>query len=131
MQVHRKHQGRRKVPPAVEQRDDSGEHRQQCEEYARHDGEQALAESLRVIRPLPHPAEYVRGDIHTNSVEGVFSLLKRGIIGTFHHVSKGHLHRYCDECSFKYNTRTALGYTDSSRAAAFVLATEGKRLTYK
>jgi transposase-like protein len=75
--------------------------------------------------------EYVKGDIHTNTVEGVFSLLKRGIIGTFHHVSKGHLHRYCDEFAFKYNTRTKLGYSDSDRAVALVAATEGKRLTYR
>jgi hypothetical protein len=75
--------------------------------------------------------EYVKGDVHTNNIEGAFSLLKRGIIGVFHHVSKGHLHRYCDEFSFKYNTRTALGYTDNDRAAALVSLTEGKRLTYK
>lgn len=75
--------------------------------------------------------EYVRGDVHTNTVEGVFSLLKRGIVGVFHHVSKGHLHRYCDEFSFRYNTRTALGYTDGQRAAILVAATEGKRLTYR
>lgn len=75
--------------------------------------------------------EYVKGDIHTNTVEGVFSLLKRSIIGVFHHVSKGHLHRYCDEAEFKYNTRTNLGYSDSDRAAALVAATEGKRLTYR
>lgn len=75
--------------------------------------------------------EYVRGDVHTNTIEGAFSLLKRGIIGVFHHVSKGHLHRYCDEFSFRYNTRTALGYTDNDRAALLVASTEGKRLTYR
>jgi hypothetical protein len=58
-------------------------------------------------------------------------LLKRGIVGSFHHISKGHLHRYCSEFAFRYSTRTALGYTDSARAAELVLATEGKRLTYK
>jgi len=75
--------------------------------------------------------QYVTGDVHTNSVEGVFSLLKRSIVGVFHHVSKGHLHRYCDEAAFKYNTRTALGFTDNDRAAALVALTEGKRLTYR
>jgi ISXO2 transposase-like protein len=59
--------------------------------------------------------EYVRGDVHTNTVEGFFSLLKRGINGSFHHVSKGHLFRYVDEFSFRYNTRVALG---SSRQPA-------------
>lgn len=75
--------------------------------------------------------EYVRGNVHSNSVEGFFSLLKRGINGTFHHVSKGHLSRYVDEFSFRYNTRQALGYNDSDRAALLVLGAEGKRLTYK
>jgi hypothetical protein len=75
--------------------------------------------------------EYGRGDVHTNTVEGFFSLLKRGINGTFHHVSKGYLHRYCDEFAFRYNTREALGVDDAERAARLVLAAEGKRLTYK
>lgn len=81
---------------------------------------------------IKHSAkEYVRGNVHTNTVEGVFSLLKRGIVGSFHHVSKGHLGRYCAEFEFRYNTRTALGYTDGQRAAALVLGAENKRLTYK
>lgn len=75
--------------------------------------------------------EYVRGQVHTNTVEGFFSLLKRGITGSFHHVSKGHLFRYCDEFAFRYNTRTALGYTDGERTALIVKGAEGKRLTYK
>ena len=75
--------------------------------------------------------EYVRGDVHTNSVEGFFSLLKRAIIGTFHHVSKGHLHRYCDEAAFRYTHRSALGVSDEQRAKLLVLGAEGKRLTYK
>jgi transposase-like protein len=49
--------------------------------------------------------EYVRGDAHTNTVEGYFSILKRGIIGTFHHVSPQHLQRYCGEFDFRYNNR--------------------------
>lgn len=81
---------------------------------------------------IKHSAgKYVDGNTHTNTVEGVFSLLKRGINGAFHHVSKGHLHRYCDEFAFRYNTRTALGYSDGERAATLVLGAEGKRLTYK
>jgi transposase-like protein len=75
--------------------------------------------------------EYVRGEVHVNTAEGVFSLLKRGITGSFHHVSKGHLHRYCDEFEFRWNTRTMLGVNDSERAAMLVLGAEGKRLTYK
>ena len=81
---------------------------------------------------IKHSAgKYVDGNIHTNTVERVFSLLKRGIVGVFHHVGKGHLHRYCDEFTFRYNTRTGLGYSDGKRAAELVLGAEGKRLTYK
>ena len=58
-------------------------------------------------------------------------MLKRGIMGSFHHVSKGHLHRYCDEFAFRYNNRIALGVNDEQRAAKLVLGAEGKRLTYK
>lgn len=49
--------------------------------------------------------EYVRGDFHTNTIEGYWSLMKRGIIGIYHQVSAKHLHRYCDEFAFRYNTR--------------------------
>jgi hypothetical protein len=71
--------------------------------------------------------EYVRGDAHTNTVEGFFSLLKRGINGTFHHVSRGHLSRYCDEFAFRYERRKM---SDGDRAAEIVQGAEGKRLTY-
>lgn len=75
--------------------------------------------------------QYVKGNIHTNTVEGFFAILKRGIVGTFHHVSRGHLHRYCDEFAFRYNFRQALGFTDGERAAQLVRFAEGKRLTFK
>ena len=74
---------------------------------------------------------YAKGPIHTNTVEGFFSLLKRGIVGTFHHVGKGHLGRYVDEFAFRYNHRAALGVNDSERAEAIVSGAEGKRLTYR
>jgi transposase-like protein len=81
---------------------------------------------------IKHTAgEYAKGNVHTNSVEGFFALLKRGLVGSFHHVSKGHLHRYCDEFAFRYSTRSSLGYPDSDRAAVLVLGAEGKRLTYR
>jgi hypothetical protein len=73
----------------------------------------------------------VRGDVHVNAAEGFFSLLKRGIVGTFHHVSKGHLGRYVGEFEFRYNHRAALGVNDAQRAEALVLGAEGKRLTYR
>jgi hypothetical protein len=62
--------------------------------------------------------DYVRGDVHTNTVESYFSILKRGIIGTYHHVSEAHLQRYCHEFDFRYNHRTALGVTDAERTNA-------------
>jgi hypothetical protein len=60
--------------------------------------------------------EYVRGEAHTNTVEGYFSILKRGIVGTYHHVSQQHLKRYLAEFDFRYNERTALGVEDAERA---------------
>jgi hypothetical protein len=72
--------------------------------------------------------EYGRGDTHTNTIEGFFSLLKRGIIGTYHHVSEGHLHRYCAEFDFRYNTRKL---NDFERAELSLIGAVGKRLTYR
>lgn len=72
--------------------------------------------------------EYVRADVHTNTIEGFFSLLKRGINGVYHHVGRGHLDRYCDEFAFRYEHRHI---SDGARAEKLVLGAEGKRLTYK
>ena len=73
--------------------------------------------------------EYVRkGVFHTNTIEGFFSLLKRGIIGTYHHVSENHLHRYCAEFDFRYNTRKL---NDFERAETALIGAVGKRLTYR
>jgi hypothetical protein len=75
--------------------------------------------------------EYVRGDVHTNTVEGVFSILKRGVYGVFHHVSEAHLHRYLSEFDFRYNTRSSVGVGDVERASIAVMGAKGKRLTYE
>lgn len=75
--------------------------------------------------------EYVRGDAHTNTIEGYFSILKRGINGVYHHVSAQHLKRYLGEFDFRYNERTALGVEDVERATKAVKGVVGKRLTYK
>ena len=75
--------------------------------------------------------EYVRGDAHTNTVEGYFSIMKRGIYGTFHHVSQQHLKRYLAEFDFRYNERSALGIEDAERMAKSVQGIVGKRLTYR
>jgi len=57
--------------------------------------------------------EYVRGDAHTNTIEGYFSIFKRGIYSVYHHVSQEYLKRYLCEFDFRYNERTALGVTDT------------------
>lgn len=75
--------------------------------------------------------EYVRGNVHSNTVEGYFSILKRGIVGTFHHVSEQHLHRYLAEFDFRYSNRSALGFEDQARAELALRGTVGKRLTYR
>jgi transposase-like protein len=72
--------------------------------------------------------EYVRGDVHTNTVEGFFSLLKRGIFGVYHHVSPQHLQRYLTEFDFRYSLRKS---SDSSRAINAICLTQGKRLKYR
>lgn len=72
--------------------------------------------------------EYARGDVHSNTIEGFFSIVKRGINGIYHAVSKEHLHRYMAEFEFRYNNRN-LG--DGERTTAAIQAAEGKRLTYR
>ena len=72
--------------------------------------------------------EYVRGMAHTNSVEGFFSLLKRGVVGTFHHVSEQHLPLYLAEFDHRHNYRKS---TDGERTVAGLKMVEGKRLTYQ
>jgi transposase-like protein len=76
--------------------------------------------------------EYVRAQFwHTNTVENYFSILKRGITGTFHHVSEAHLHRYLAEFDFRYNQRAGLGVDDGERMAKAAQGIVGKRLTYR
>ncbi len=76
--------------------------------------------------------EYVRGSFwHTNTVESYFSILKRGIVGTFHHVCQQHLKRYLAEFDFRYNERQGLGVTDAERMAKSIGGIVGKRLTYR
>lgn len=75
--------------------------------------------------------EYARGNVTTNTVEGYFGILKRGISGVYQHVSPEHLHRYVNEFSFRYNNRTALEVSDAERAKRTLAGIEGKRLTYR
>lgn len=72
--------------------------------------------------------EYVNGASTTNTAESYFALLKRGVHGTFHHISKHHLKKYCDEFEFRWNHRKV---NDGTRAEHAIIGAEGKRLTYK
>jgi len=75
--------------------------------------------------------EYVRDDAHSNTVESYFAVLKRGVYGTFHHVSEAHLNRYLAEFDFRYNNRAALGIDDTMRSDELLRGIAGKRLTYR
>jgi transposase-like protein len=75
--------------------------------------------------------EYVRDDAHTNTIEGFFSIFKRGMKGVYQHCGEQHLQRYLTEFDFRYNHRTALGVNDAARADAALKGITGKRLTYR
>jgi hypothetical protein len=75
--------------------------------------------------------EYVRGIVHTNTVEGFYSVFKRGMKGIYQHCSEGHLHRYVAEFDFRYNARIRLGVDDLARADLALAGAKGKRLTYR
>jgi transposase-like protein len=75
--------------------------------------------------------EYGRGEVTTNTVEGFFSIFKRGMKGVYQHCSKKHLHRYVAEFDFRYSNRSALGIEDADRATNALLGVIGKRLTYE
>jgi transposase-like protein len=99
--------------------DDAGQYRLIGPEFSRHE---------KVNHSID---KYVCGDCHTNTVEGYFSILKRGINGVYHHVSEAHLKRYLAEFDFRYNECSALGVTDGERADKAIQGIAGKRLTYR
>ena len=74
--------------------------------------------------------EYVRGDVTTNTVEGAFSIFKRGMKGVYQHCGEQHLHRYLAEFEFRYSHRIANGFDDRARAVEGLKGIVGKRLTY-
>jgi transposase-like protein len=104
------------VPEAHLMTDDAKQYKSIGREFAQHDVVNHAAD------------EYVRGEAHTNTVEGYFSILKRGLIGTYHHVGAQHLQRYVTEFDFRYNHRKV---TDSERAESALKGIAGKRLTYR
>ena len=74
--------------------------------------------------------EYARGDVYTNTVEGSFSIFKRGMKGVYQHCGEQHLHRYLAEFDFRYSNRIATGCDDLERADRMLRGVVGKRLTY-
>jgi transposase-like protein len=102
--------------------DGAGHYKPLALAFARHDS-------------VDHKAgEYVsRTDpsIHTNTIEGFFSIFKRGMRGVYQHCGKEHLHRYLAEFDFRYSNRVALGVSDPERAVRLLLGVKGKRLTYR
>jgi len=74
--------------------------------------------------------EWARGDVHTNTLEGFFSIFKRGIIGVYQHIDAKHFDRYAAEFDFRMNTRAKLGISDTMRADMALQGMKGKRLTY-
>lgn len=75
--------------------------------------------------------EYARGVVSTNTIEGVFSIFKRGMKGIYQHCSEAHLHRYLAEFDFRYNTRIKVGFNDNDRMWKALEGIRGKRLTYR
>ena len=75
--------------------------------------------------------EYARGLVSTNTVEGYFSIFKRGMKGVYQHCSEKHLHHYLAEFDFRYSNRSALGVEDVARSQTALKGIVGKRLTYR
>ena len=91
-----------------------------------------IGKELASHETVNHSAEeYVRGDVHTNTMDGYWGLFKRGMRGVYQHCGEKHLHRYLAEFDFRYNHRVALGYGDIDRAGRALEGIKGKRLTYR
>jgi hypothetical protein len=75
--------------------------------------------------------EWRKGDAYTNTVEGYYSIFKRGMKGIYQHCSEKHLHRYLAEFDFRYSNRAKLGVDDPLRATRALQGVVGKRLTYR
>jgi ISXO2-like transposase domain len=75
--------------------------------------------------------EYTRGGASTNTVEGFFSIFKRGMVGVYQHCGEQHLQRYLHEFDFRYSNRSKLGIEDSERTTLAIRGATGKRLTYR
>jgi transposase-like protein len=102
--------------------DDAGQYHYLYEHFANHD---TIAHSQGEYVSLADPS------IHTNTVEGYFSIFKRGMKGVYQHCAKKHMHRDLAEFDFRYSNRTAKGVDDSARADKLLKGVAGKRLTYE
>jgi len=102
--------------------DDAGQYRFMHRHFASHD---TTPHMKGVYVDPENPA------IHTNTIEGSFSIFKRGMRGIYQHCQKHHLHRYLAEFDFRYSNRVALGFNDTDRSNAALAGIVGKRLTYK
>jgi hypothetical protein len=92
---------------------------------------QALTNKSYTVEAVTHSAgEYVRGNVHTNGIESVWGVLKRGLHGVYHHASKKHIGRYVDEFTFRLNAGNVRRHT-FERLDSFVAAIPGKQITYK
>lgn len=92
----------------------------------------AVGKEFAAHETVKHSAkEYVRGEVHSNTIESYFSIFKRGMRGTYQHCAEKHLHRYLAEFDFRHNKRVALGVNDLSRADNILSGIVGKRLTYE
>jgi transposase-like protein len=92
--------------------------------------------AVRIHEAVDHANEYVRQGkggrtVHTNTLEGFFSVFKRGMVGTYQHCGEQHLDRYLAEFDFRQNNRAKLGVDDTMRAAKVLEGINGKRLTYR
>ncbi len=91
-----------------------------------------LSKSFRAHTTVNHEIkEYARGETHTNTIEGYFSIFKRGMKGVYQHCGEAHLHRYLAEFDFRYSNRVRLGVDDMTRTEKAVAGIVGKRLTYR
>lgn len=91
---------------------------------------------VRIHEAVDHNKEYVRAGkagrkVHTNTLEGFFSVFKRGMVGTYQHCGEQHLDRYLAEFDFRANNRAKFGIDDAMRAERAIAGITGKRLTYR
>jgi hypothetical protein len=92
----------------------------------------AIGMQFAAHESVNHSAEeWARGDAHTNTLEGFFSVFKRGMRGVYQHCGERNLHRYLAEFDFRYNNQAACGVSDGARAESAVTGIVGKRLMYR